>query len=166
MSWAAAEEEAEVVTLALNFAQEEVVAGRSFIMPAKMSLCSRTPYPSATGEVVATECLVVSAHRAASAIPQMWYRQAEAVAQTVALGHLADGAEVRAETPVVLYGWGVRELLQGEAAAAPEALAWMVLTMVHPLGAEEVMGVSAFNSTFRAPRYTMEAEAVVGQIGE
>ena len=163
MSWAAEEEEAEEVTLALNIAQEEVVAGRSFIMPAKMSLCSRTPYPSATGEVVATECSVVSAHRAASAIPQMWYRQAEAVAQIVALGHLADGAEVRAETLVVLHGWGVMELLQGEAAAAPEALAWMVVALSV---AQEVTGVSAFNSTFRVPRYTMEAEAVVGLITE
>ena len=112
---------------------------------------------------MATQCSVVSAHRAASAIPQMWYRQAEAVAQTVALGHLADGAEVRAETPVVLYRRDVLDCLQGEAAAAPEALAWMVVALSV---AQEVTGVSEFNSTFRVPRYTMEAGAVVGQMGQ
>ena len=56
----------------------------------------------------------------------------------------------------------VREFRAGEEAAAPEALGAIVTLSV----TEEVTGVSAFNSTFRVPRYTMEAEAVVGLITE
>ena len=87
----------------------------------------------------------------------------EAEAETVALEHLAQRAEVRMETPVAHGTYVlVREFRAGEEAAAPEALGAIVTLSV----TEEVTGVSAFNSTFRVPRYTMEAEAVVGLITE
>ena len=90
-----------------------------------------------------------------------------AEAETVSLEHLAQRAEVRMETPVAHGTYVlVREFRVGEEAAAPEALAWIEGTKVAVSVTEEVTGVSAFNSTFRVPRYTMEAEAVVGLITE